>query len=189
MSRVGRQHDQRERAAHLRDRLDDRVFHRRRPRAREQVQDDFGVARRLEDRSEPDQVVLQLLRVDQVAVVRDRDLPVRAVDEDRLRVGQAAVAGRGVARVADGGVPGERGQALGREDVGDIPHVLGDDHAMTVRGGDAGALLPAVLHRVEAEVRQVAGLGVSRQAEDGALVVELIEHGQTSGSGPRATGT
>ena len=33
----------------------------------------------------------QLLRVDQVAVVADRDLPVRAVDQDRLRIQQLAL--------------------------------------------------------------------------------------------------
>ena len=121
-------------------------------------------------------MILQLLRVDEVAVVGDRDLAVRAVDEDGLRVGQAALTGGRIAVVADGGMPGQRGESVGREDVGDIPHVLGDDDAMAVGGGDAGALLPAMLHGVEAEVRQVGGFGVAREAEDRAFLVEFVEH-------------
>ena len=46
--------------------------------------------------------VAQLLRVHEVAVVADRDLAVRAVDENRLRVLQAALARGRVAHVADG---------------------------------------------------------------------------------------
>ena len=45
-----RQEHQRKRAADLRDRLDQRLFDRRRPRSRVQVQDHLGVAGRLEDR-------------------------------------------------------------------------------------------------------------------------------------------
>ena len=85
---VLRQHDERKRAAHLRDRLDDGVLDRLRRRPRVEVQDDLGVAGGLEDGALAHQVVAQLPRVDQVAVVADGDLPVRAVDQDRLRVGQ-----------------------------------------------------------------------------------------------------
>ncbi len=63
--------------------------------------------RRLEDRALAHEVVLQLLRVDEIAVVRDGDLAVRAVDQDRLGVGEAALSGGGIARVTDGGVAGE----------------------------------------------------------------------------------
>ena len=70
-------------------------------RPRVEVQDDLGVAARLEDRALPHELVAQLARVDEVAVVADRDLAVRAVDQDRLRVEQLALAGRRVADVAD----------------------------------------------------------------------------------------
>ena len=70
-------------------------------RSRVEVQDDLGVAVRLEDRSLPHEVVAQLARVDEVAVVAERDLAVRAVDQDRLRVEQLALAGGRVADVAD----------------------------------------------------------------------------------------
>ena len=37
-----------------------------------------------------------------------------------------------------------------------------------------GGLLPPVLHRIEAEVRQVRGVRVTEDAEDAALVAELV---------------
>ena len=47
---------------------------------------------------------------------------------------------------------------------------------VAVGGDDAGALLAAMLQRVEAEVREVGRLGVAEDAEDAALVLELVEH-------------
>ena len=44
---------------------------------------------------------------------------------------------------------------------------------------DAGALLPAMLQRVEAEVGQVGRFGMAEDAEDAALVFEFIEHGSS----------
>ena len=44
-------------------------------------------------------------------------------------------------------------------------------------GRDAGALLAAVLQRVEAEVGEVGRLGMTEDAEDAALVLELVQHG------------
>ena len=98
---VGRQHHERERALDLRDRFDDRSLDARRLRARVEMQNHFGVAVRLEDRSLLDELVAQLARVDEVAVVTERNLPVRAVDQDRLGVRQLALAGRRIAHVAD----------------------------------------------------------------------------------------
>ena len=76
------------------------------------MQDDLGVAAGLEDRAAADELVAQLARVDQVAVVGDGDLAVRAVDQDRLRVLELALAGGRVARVADREVPGQRLERL-----------------------------------------------------------------------------
>ena len=45
-----------------------------------------------------------------------------------------------------------------------------------VAGADAGALLSAVLQRVEAQVGQLGGFGMAVDGDDAALVVELIEH-------------
>ena len=46
-------------------------------------------------------LVAQDIGVDQVAVVRDRDLAAEAIDHERLRVFHRARAGRGIAGVTD----------------------------------------------------------------------------------------
>ena len=66
--------------------------------------------------------VAQLALVDEVAVVADGDLAVDALDEDRLGVDQAALAGRRVAHVADGRRARQVGQRALVEDVGDVAH-------------------------------------------------------------------
>jgi hypothetical protein len=45
---------------------------------------------------------------------------------------------------------------------------------LTVARDDAGALLPAMLKRVKAEVREVRSFGVTVNSEDAALVAEMI---------------
>ena len=117
-----RQQREREGASNLRDRLDQRLFDRRGLRPGVEMEEDLGVAARLEDRSAAHELVPELTRVDEVAVVRHRNLPVRAIDEEGLRVVQAALAGCRVARVPDGQMAGE---ALKRglvERVRDVPH-------------------------------------------------------------------
>ena len=112
---VPRQHHERERALHLRDRLDDRVLDARGPRPRVEVQDHLGVAAR-SGRSSPAATSSSRSSrgVDEVAVVADGDLAVRAVDQDRLRVGELALAGRRVAHVADRDRPGQLRERLAR---------------------------------------------------------------------------
>ena len=171
-----REHDEGERAAHLRDGLDDGLLDAGRPRLRVEVQHDLGVAARLEDGALAHELVAQLVRVHQVAVVRDGNLPVPALDQERLRVREAALTRRRIAHVADRHRPGHLRQHRRVEHVGDMAHRLGDAHQVPVRRGDAGALLPAVLHGVEPEVREVRGLGVAVDAEDAAFVVELVQH-------------
>ena len=108
---------------------------------------------------------------------RDGDLPVRAVDQERLRVLELALARRRVARVADRDVARQRRQRRARR----TRRRRGPSPATTricvaVGGGDAGALLAAMLQRVEAEVGEVGRLGMAEDAEDAALVVEFVEH-------------
>ena len=138
------------------------------------MQDDLGVAARLEDRAVADELVAQLARVDEIAVVRDGDLSVRAVDQERLRVLELALAGRRVARVADGRCGRQRLERRLVERLGDLAHAARTRIRFAVGGGDAGALLAAVLERVEAEVGEVGGLGMSEDAEDAALVFEFV---------------
>ena len=48
--------------------------------------------------------------------------------------------------------------------------------SVAVGGGDAGALLPAMLQRIEAEVGEIRGLGVAEDPEHAAFFLELVEH-------------
>ena len=172
---LGQQH-QRKRALRLRHGLDQRRLRRRRLRPRVQMQQHLGVARRLEDRSFAHEHLAQFLRVDQIAVVADGDFAVGAVDQNRLRVLDAAVAGRRIAHVADGAHAGEPVDRRFVEVVGDVAEGLVDLQSAAVRGRDADGFLAAMLQRVQPEIGQVGGLGVAVDAEDAALFFESHSH-------------
>ena len=93
--------------------------------------------------------------VGQVAVVGQRHIAVREAEDERLDVVGGAGAGGGVAHMADRAVAPETldlafvGEHLREQAEPAVP----DEMAMVVRD-DAGALLSAVLQRVQAEVRQ-----------------------------------
>ena len=164
------QHGERVGAADLRDRLADRLFDRCGLRAGVEVQDDFGVAAGLKDRAVAHELVAQLEGVDEVAVVAHGDLAVRAVDEEWLRVLELALARGRVACVPDRDVTGKRLQRLFVERLGDLPHRARDAKLLAVGGGNAGALLAAMLERVEAKVGEVGGLGMSEDSKNTTLV-------------------
>ena len=114
----------------------------------------------------------QLVGVDQVAVVAERDRPVGGRAEGRLGVVPGAGAGRGVAAVADRQVALERVERRLVEDLGHQSHVLVDQDLPAVADRDAGRLLPAVLQGVEAEVGELGDvLAGGPDAEDAARVL------------------
>jgi hypothetical protein len=65
------------------------------------VQQHLGIAARLEDRAGTHELVPELARIDEVAVVRDSNLSVCAVDKERLCVAQPAFTGGRVSRMTD----------------------------------------------------------------------------------------
>ena len=113
MMRSCGQEYQRKRAFQLQQRIAQRARQRALGRVRHQVQDHFGVARCLEDGPAPLQVGAQFRRVGDVAVVRHRHAALVAGHRKRLRVQQHRIAGRGIARVADGQLARQRGQHRG----------------------------------------------------------------------------
>uniref|UniRef100_J3L6A5 Uncharacterized protein n=1 Tax=Oryza brachyantha TaxID=4533 RepID=J3L6A5_ORYBR len=123
------------------------------------------------------QLIAQRLVVDEVAVVRHRELPEPVPGEERLHVAQrGGGAGRGKPHVADGcparGVPETRGVA---EHVPDEPQPpLQLDSAIIPGRGDAGALLPAVLQLLQAEVAERRGVRVPDDAEHAALLAGVV---------------
>ena len=104
-------------------------------------------------------VLRQLRGVDQVPVVRERELRVGNVAVDRLGVLPHARSGGRVAGVADRQVPVERGQGPVVEHVRHQAHVLDDGQVVAVGGGDARRLLAPVLQCVDPQIRQVRNRG------------------------------
>ena len=126
------------------------------------------------------QLAVQLDRVDEVAVVGERDLaPVGA--PDGLGVLPRVRAGRRVADVPDRHVAAQRAQLLLVEDLVDEALVAHRHDVAALGDGDACRLLPSVLQGVEGEVGEAGDIrarGVD--AEDAALVarsVAELEHG------------
>ena len=99
---------------------------------RHQVQHHFRIAIRLKDRAAPFQIFAQFGGVGDVAIVGDGDLALVARHRKRLRVQQHRIAGRGIARVADGERAGKRGQHVAGENIGHVPHGLVSVHHVTV---------------------------------------------------------
>ena len=99
---VAREQHEREGSINAAERVADRVFQALLFRLRDEVDHDLGIAGRLENGA----LLLQLgangVRVDQVAIVRESDLPLVALDHDGLRVEQRGVTRGGITRVANG---------------------------------------------------------------------------------------
>ena len=75
--------------------------------------------------------------------------------------------------------PGQGLQLALVEDLGDEAHVAHGEHAPAVADGDAGALLPAVLERVEREVGEAGDVAAGRvDAEDAAHQPAAIARGR-----------
>ncbi len=92
---------ERKRTLHVRNGLDDRIVGRHRARSRIQVQNHFGIGARLEDRAMTAELVFELAGVHEIAVVGDGNLPVHALNQNRLRVVDVAVSGGRIAHVPD----------------------------------------------------------------------------------------
>ena len=174
--------DDREGAAQAREHVGDRVLDLLGRVGGDHRGDDLRVGGRAERDAALEQLVVQLERVDQVAVVRERDLAARAVGAlralHRLRVLPGVGAGGGVAHVADRELAGERAQVVLAEHLVDEAELAaGDDVPAAVGRGDARRLLAAVLEGVQREVRQTRHLVTGRvQSEHSALVARSVTH-------------
>ena len=136
---------------------------------RDQRRDQFAVGRRPEWDARLAQLVAKLGDVDQVAVVAEGYGPRAAVLDERLRVRPLRRAGRRVAVVADRDLAAQAAELLLVEDLGDEPEVAQPRLPPVLGDGDARRLLPAVLQREQAEVRQPRHVTVGGvDAEDAA---------------------
>ena len=71
-------------------------------------------------------------------------------------------------------LPGRFRQHIAGENIGDVSHGLVGVDLIAVRGADSGALLPAVLQRVEAEVGQFGCLGVAVDGDHATFFVKFV---------------
>ena len=138
---------------------------------RDQGGDHLGVGRRLQAHAIAAQLGAQPGRVREVAVVAERNRAPGGVLDDRLGVPPRGRPGRRVARVPDRHASLQRRQLRLVEHLADQPHVLHRDHPLAVGHCDSGALLAAVLERVEAEEGEPGDVTVG-----GADRVEYAEH-------------
>ncbi len=138
----------------------------------EQMKDDLAIRGRLEDRALALEFVAQDAGVDQVAVMRDGELPAEAIDHEGLRILQRARAGGGIAGVADGARAFEAFQGVLPENLRDQAHVAMQQEAGAgaIRGHDARAFLAAMLERKEAVIGQDGGVRMPEDGENAALV-------------------
>jgi hypothetical protein len=117
------------------------------------------------------QLIAQGQEVGQVAVVGDGHAAALKVGEHRLAVAQEAAAGGGIAGVADRRGAGQAMDEIRSpgKGVADVAQVALGVKALTVEGGDAAGLLPAMLQGVQAQRHDGRGVRNAEDAEDAAL--------------------
>ena len=145
----------------------------------QQVGNYLGIGGAVEDRTAHFQLAAQLGGVDQIAVVADSHGTLAVMQNHRLRVGPAALTGGGIAHMA-GGHLGTLGQllqnALGENLADKAQIAVAGKHAVHIQG-DAAALLPAVLQRVQCAVDvadHIGRAGFIVDTKDAALLVQTL---------------
>src|SRR5687768_5534729 len=133
------------------------------------MQNDFGVGAGLENGAMPAQLVFQLAGIHKIAVVSDRNLTMRALDQDWLRIVDLAVAGSRIPHVADRDRARKFFERLLRERVGYMPHRLGDADLRAIRRRNPRTFLAPMLERVESEVGQIGGFGMTEDPKHSAF--------------------
>ena len=155
---------------------------------RDQVNNDFGVARRLEKAAATHELAAHLVRVGQIAVVADGEPAELEIGEERLHVAQRDLTGRRVADMADSGTSAQAcDHLLGAEIVADLAHPAVGIELLAVIGDDPGRLLPAMLQRVQAERSKRRSVGVAIHTEDAAFVVEVVRIERIGPRHPRSS--
>ena len=157
--------DEAERAADARQDLDERLDRVGGGLVGEERRQQLGVGRGRQPGAAALELRQQVARVDEVAVVADRDRPPRPEPVRRLGVLPDRRAGRRVAAVGDGEAAAQARQAALVEDRADHPEVLVEHQLLAVADRDPGRLLAAVLEREQPERRdrrRLRRLGTAR---------------------------
>src|SRR5579862_7194113 len=86
------------------------------------MENDFGIARSLEDGSVALQIIAQFGGIGDIAVMRHRKLSLIAGHGERLGVQKIGISGRRIASVPNGEIAGQPAQNFGGEQVRYMPH-------------------------------------------------------------------
>ena len=63
------------------------------------------------------------------------------------------------------------------ENVSHVAHAFAREELVTVRGNNAGALLPAMLQGIQPEVVDASRIRVFKNSEDAAFIMKFVVHG------------
>jgi hypothetical protein len=142
---------------------------------REHVEQHFGIGIGVDVAAVViDDLAAQRVRVDEIAVVRERDA-VRRVDVERLRLGRAFRTCGWIAAVADADVAAKAEHRLAREHVADEAGAFVQSQAIAVDRRDAGGVLAPVLEHGQRVVERRSDFRFSDDADDSAHGLRLTQ--------------
>jgi hypothetical protein len=172
---VLRQGDQGIRADHLLQRIDQPVDHRRIKADGDEMDEDLGIGRRLEQAAAPHELPPERLRIGQVAVMAHREATELEIRIKRLDVAQHGLARGGVAVVPDGLRAWKTRDHLGvTEVVAHQAETLVDMETLAIVAGDASRLLAAMLQGMKTKGGDGRGVHCMPHAEDAAFLMHLV---------------
>src|SRR5579864_1779217 len=140
----------------------------------DEMDDHFRVAGGLKDGPFVFKVAAELESVGQVAVVRERKLALIAIGSERLGVHQRRVARGGIAGMANRCRAGQTRDHVRREQFLHQAHAPFDAQLHAFGGSDACGFLSTMLKGVKTKIGELGGLFIAENAEDAALVVEVV---------------
>ena len=141
-----RQRGQRIGAFDLAQRVDHALLDAELQTGRDEMDDHFSVAGRLEQAAAPYQLLAQLVGIGEIAVVADGETAEFEIGEKRLDVAHRHFAGGRVAHMADPGMPRQPADhVLGAEILADMAHGAMGVKLLAVIGDDPGRFLAAML--------------------------------------------
>ena len=96
---------------------------------------------------------LRLRRIGQIAVVRERNGPSPAIDQNRLRIPCSALARRRIAHMPESRISAEALQTRTHQNIRHIPHALFKIKLFAVGTDNSRRFLSAVLESIESRGR------------------------------------
>src|SRR5882762_2021585 len=171
---VTRHHHDGESAIHLTERIGNGVDQRVLTRVRNELHNDFRIARRLEERSSALELGTQITQIHQITVVRNGNKALSRLHADWLRIQQRRVARSRVARMADSHIALELGQYIVGEDIGNQPHALDVRKISAVGSSDTSRLLPTMLQGIESKIGLSRSIRMTVNSNNTALFAKLV---------------